>query len=93
MILNGRVARTDVNNNTTQTAEGIRNGNSEDSAIRAYGKRLMIEPHHYMPENGHYLTVYSANKKYGIRFETEDGKITSYYAGTTEAIGYIEGCS
>jgi len=93
MMLNGRVARVDVDNAVTPTAEGIHNGDSEARALQIYGKRLKIEPHAYLPENGHYLTLFSPDRKYGVRFETEDGKITRYYAGTTQAISFIEGCS
>ena len=28
----------------------------------------------------------------GMRFETEDGKVTRFYAGTAEPIEYVEGC-
>lgn len=93
MILDGRVARVDVDNESTRTAKGIHNGDSEAHALEVYGKRLEIEPHHYEPENGHYLTLYSNDKKLGIRFETEDGKITRWYAGTMRAIALVEGCS
>jgi hypothetical protein len=93
MILNGFVARVDVDNTSTHTAEGIHNGDSEALALQVYGKRLEVEPHHYEPENGHYLTLLSNDRKHGIRFETEDGKIMRYYAGTTEAIALVEGCS
>jgi hypothetical protein len=93
MILDGRVARVDVDNASTRTVEGIRNGDSEAHALQVYGKRLEVEAHHYEPENGHYLTLYSHDKKLGIRFETEDGKITRYYAGTAVAIALVEGCS
>ncbi len=93
MVLNGRVARVDIDNAVTPTAEGIRNGDSETRALQVYGKRLNIKPHAYLPESGHYLTLFSQDGKYGIRFETEDGKITRYYAGTIHAIAFIEGCS
>jgi hypothetical protein len=93
MLLDGRVARVDVDNASTRTAEGIHNGDSESHALQVYGKRLEVEPHHYEPENGHYLTLYSNDKKLGIRFETEDGKITRYYAGTERALALVEGCS
>lgn len=93
MILDGLVARVDVDDTSTHTAEGIHNGDSEAHALRVYGKRLEVEPHHYAPENGHYLTLFSNDRKRGIRFETEDGKITRYYAGTTRAIALVEGCS
>lgn len=93
MILEGRVARVDVDNAVTPTADGVHNGDSEARAIKVYGKRLKIEPHAYIPESGHFLTLFSPDRKYGIRFETEDGKITHYYAGTVNAIAFIEGCS
>jgi hypothetical protein len=35
---------------------------------------------------------YSNDKKLGIRFETKDGKITRYYAGTERALALVEGC-
>ena len=93
MMLKGRVARVDVDNAVTPTAEGIHNGDSETRALQVYGKRLNIEPHAYLPKSGHYLTLFSPDRKFGIRFETEDGKITRYYAGTIQAISFIEGCS
>jgi len=92
-MLDGRVARVDVDNAVTPTAEGIHNGDSEARALQVYGTRLKVEPHAYLPESGHFLTLFSQDRKYGIRFETEDGKITRYYAGTTQAISFIEGCS
>jgi hypothetical protein len=92
MILNGRVARVDVNGNAIFTAEGIHVGDSEKRALEAYGKRLKVTPHAYVPKTGHYLTMFSIDRKYGIRFESEDGAITRYYAGTAEAISFIEGC-
>ena len=92
MILNGRVARIDVNDNTAIiTAEGIHVGDSEERALQAYGKRLKVTPHAYVP-GGHYLTTFSTDRKYGIRYESEDGAVTRYYAGTAEAISFIEGC-
>jgi len=50
-----------------------------------------VEPHKYI-DDGHYLTIRSADRKYGIRFETEKGKITGFYAGLYSAIQYVEGC-
>jgi hypothetical protein len=93
MILDGFVARVDVDNRSTHTSEGVHNGDSEAHALQVYGKKLEAEPNYYEPENGHYLTLLSNDRKLGIRFETEDGKITRYYAGTTSAIALVEGCS
>lgn len=92
MILDGRVARVDVTGTVTATSEGIRNGDPEARVIRVYGTRLKIKPHAYLPKDGHYLTVLSPDQKYGIRFETVEGKVSMYYAGTAEAISFIEGC-
>jgi hypothetical protein len=39
----------------------------------------------------HYLTIRSDDRHYGVRFETDQGKITMFYAGTYEAIQYVEG--
>jgi len=92
MILDGRVARIEITNRRTQTSEGIRNGDSEADALKAYGKRLTVAPSFYSGAEGHYLTLHSADKKFGIRFETYEGRIDRYYAGTADAIEYVEGC-
>lgn len=92
MILKGRVARVDVDDATTHTAVGIRKGDSEAHALQAYGKRLKVTPSAYSGNEGHFLTVHSTDRRHGIRFETYHGKIIRYYAGTAEAIEYIEGC-
>lgn len=92
MILNGRVARVDIDNRDTQTVEGIHNGDSEAHALRVYGKRMKVSPHAYTGPEGHYLTVPTPDGRYGIRFETDEGKIVRYYSGRADAISYIEGC-
>jgi len=38
------------------------------------------------------LTLRSADQRYGMRFETEAGKVTTFYAGKYEAEQYVEGC-
>jgi len=91
MIENGKVARIDVQNPGISTSSGIRVGDSEARAKQAYGAKLKIDPHKYI-DDGHYLTVRSSDGHFGIRFETEKGKITTFYAGAHEAIQYVEGC-
>ena len=91
MVENGRVSRVDVRERGPSTAAGVRVGGPEALVMKVYGQRLKVEQHAYDPE-AHYLTLYSANGRYGLRFETGDGKITSFYAGERHAIAYIEGC-
>ena len=92
MVVNGRVARIDVDRPGVFTAKGIQVGDSEADAVRAYGRRLKIEPHAYTGPEGHYLTVRPGDGRYGIRFETDGKTITMFYAGRFDAIQYIEGC-
>lgn len=92
MMLNGRVARVDVFAPgtvvpSTVTAEGIHIGDSESRVFERYGI-VTVFPHHYT--DGKYLTIRSG--EFGLRFETENKKVTSFYAGTQEAIELVEGC-
>lgn len=91
MIEDGRLARVDIDAPGIPTAEGIQVGDSELQARQIYGTRLRIEPQKYTDE-GHYLTVHSSNGQYGVRFETEKGKIQRFYAGRFAAVQYVEGC-
>jgi hypothetical protein len=74
------------------TAGGIKIGDSESHAKQVYGNMLKVEPHNYTAPEGHYLTVLASNGRYGIRFETDEGKIVKFYAGQLQAIALVEGC-
>lgn len=91
MIVDRRFVRVDVASSGVATSTGIRVGDSEERVHRVYGSCVKVTPHTYV-DNGHYLTVRSGDPRFGVRFETTDGKITMYYAGTFEAIQYVEGC-
>jgi urease beta subunit len=92
MIQEGHVTRVDVDRPGVSTAEGIKIGDSESRAIQVYGNKLKVDPHHYTAPEGHYLTVLSSNRRYGVRFETDEGKIVRFYAGQQQAIALVEGC-
>jgi hypothetical protein len=92
MIEDGRLVRIDVEIAGVATSEGIQVGDSESRALRVYGFRLKVEPHAYTGPEGHYLTARSKDGRFGRRFETDQGKITMFYAGRYKAIQYIEGC-
>jgi hypothetical protein len=91
MIIDNRVVRIDVNAPGYKTLVGIQVGDSEAYALRVYGSRMKVTSHQYV-DTGHYLTVRSSDGRHGVRFETDDGKINMFYAGTYEAIQYVEGC-
>ena len=91
MMEDGHLVRVDVDKAGIRTESGLGVGDTETRAKAVYGTKLRIEASQYTgDEGGHYLTVRSGN--YGIRFETEHGKITEFYAGTYDAIQYVEGC-
>lgn len=91
MMLEGRLGRIDVREPGIKTAGGVQVGDTEAKARKVYGARLKVEPQKYV-EKGYYLTVMSNDGRRGIRFESVDGKITSYYAGRDQAIRLVEGC-
>jgi hypothetical protein len=91
MIEDGRLARVDVDGPGILTMEGIQVGDSESRARRIYGPGLKVEPHKYI-DDGHYLTIRSRDGRYGMRFETEKGKITRFYGGRFQSVQYVEGC-
>ncbi|QNP40173.1 hypothetical protein [Lysobacter solisilvae (ex Woo and Kim 2020)] len=92
MLVNERLVRIDVSSSGVKTISGAQVGDAQDSVLALYRDRIQITPHHYTAPDGSYLTMYSPNRKYGMRFETDHGVVTTYYAGTAEAIQYVEGC-
>lgn len=91
MIEDGRVVRVDVDSAGIPTAQGVQVGDSEEHALQVYGPKLKVSESQYDPR-AHYLTIQSEDGRTGIRFETEKGKIQTYYAGRFEAVQYVEGC-
>lgn len=95
MFAEGRVVRIDVSKPGFRTASGAAVGDTEDRVKQLYSGRITVEPHHYEPE-GHYLN-YSPSSgiehEYGIVFETDGARVTSFRTGTLAAIALVEGCS
>jgi hypothetical protein len=91
MIEDGRVTRVDVDGRSTPTEEGIRVGDLESKVKLMYGPKVEVEPNNYDPQE-RYLTVRSIDGRYGIRFETDKGRISHFYAGRIASISYVEGC-
>jgi hypothetical protein len=91
MIIDGRLARIDVDASGIFTTSGLQVGDSEAHVRNFYGAKMKVTEHQYV-DTGHYLTIRSDDPRYGMRFETDKGKITIFYAGTYHAIQYVEGC-
>lgn len=92
MIEDGRLTRIDVDGPQVPSAAGVRVGDSEQKAIEVYRHMLTVKPGAYTGPEGHYLTQRSNDRRYGIRFETDEGKIVRFYAGRFSSVQYIEGC-
>jgi len=91
MIEDGKLSRIDVDARGIATSTGIQVGDSEKKVREIYGSKLAVTEHKYI-DTGHYFTVRSSKPGFGIRFETDKGKIFEFYAGKYESIQYVEGC-
>jgi hypothetical protein len=93
MIEDGHLVRVDVDAAGIRTSKGIQVGDSEVRVRQVYGAAIKVEPSKYTSEEGgQYFTVRSADGRYGVRFETDKGRVATFYAGTYDAIQYVEGC-
>jgi|SRR5580698_9626332 hypothetical protein len=91
MIEDGRLSRIDVDAPGIATSTGIQVGDSEQHLRQVYGAKLRVTEHKYI-DTGHYFTARSPDRRYGVRFETDKGKVLTFYAGRYESIQYVEGC-
>ena len=92
MLIKDRLVRIDIESAADATLSGARVGMTEAALRALYPGRLAEEPHHYGGPEDHYLTLHSADGRRGIRFETGGGVVTRFYAGTADAIQFVEGC-
>lgn len=93
MLAGGHVARVDVFEPGVQTVRGARVGDSAERVRALYGAQLVDSPHFYAGSSGgRYLTYWSGNHRFAVRFETESGKVARYYAGRLPEVEYVEGC-
>ena len=95
MFQDGVVARVDVVKPGIRTASGAEIGSTEDAVKRLYPGRISVEQHRYDPD-GHYLRytpVDATDRPYGMVFETDGKRVTSFRVGTAAAISLVEGCS
>ena len=93
MMIGGEVARIEVDTMSVVSWSGARIGSTEEQIKKIYGARLKVEPHKYLENDGHYLTLRSRDGRFGIRFETEKSRVFRFYAGPWEHLRYVEGCA
>jgi hypothetical protein len=90
MVVDGVVARIDVDKEDYTTPEGAKVGDSERKIKRLYPK-VEVEGQRYVPE-GHYLTIRSPDKRRAIVFDTDGKKVTGFRVGRLPEVEYEEGC-
>jgi hypothetical protein len=94
MVVNGKVARIDVDTGAVTTEDGGKIGDSEDRIKSIYGDDVQVEPHKYNA-GWHYLTVLgdSASAGKALVFETDGKQVTSFRGGRLPEVKWVEGCS
>ena len=94
MASEGRIVRFDVRTPGVKTRSGLGIGDSEARVLDVLrAQSVEVTPHKYVAPDGNYLTVWSSDRRAAVRFETLNGKVTSFYAGRTPEVTYVEGCS
>jgi outer membrane protein assembly factor BamE (lipoprotein component of BamABCDE complex) len=91
MVTNGRISRVDISARGFTTDRGAKIGDSEARIKRLYKGMVKVRQHPYV--DGHYLMIYMKGGKFSIFFETDGKRVTSFRAGKSREVGYIEGCS
>ncbi len=93
MVVDGRIARVDVDSTSVSTAAGVRLGDAESRVRQAYpGAR--VEPHKYV--DGHYFIAIPgtpADTLHRLVFETDGKTVTRMRGGVYPPVEYVEGCS
>jgi hypothetical protein len=89
----GTITRIDVKSNSTiRSTAGIGIGSTEAEIHAAYGDGVIVQPHKYLGEDSHYLSIDSADHSHAILFETDKGVVTTFRAGVHPSVAYVEGC-
>ena len=95
MVIDGKIARIDIDTAQIATLSGIRLGDTAAKVRQVYGDRLEAQPHEYVP-GGQYLIFVpteAASQDYRVGFETDErGIVTRMRNGLVGAALAIEGC-
>ena len=95
MVVNGNVARIEIDSTSIATGLGARIGDPETRIHELYGSRVVVQPHKYTP-NGHYLIINpipASDTGYKLVFETDGSRVTKYRAGRMPEVEWVERCA
>ncbi len=95
MVIKGRIARVDVAQRGIETLTGFTVGASARAVRAAFGDRLRVTRHAYVPDGAYLEYVPRDRLDAGRRviFETDGSRVTSIRAGRLPEVRYIEGCA
>ena len=92
MVVDGRLARIDVNDPAWRTRSGARVGMDQQQMLDLYRGLMRTEPHPYTDPEGKYLVYRARHEPFGLIAETSDGKVRSIRVGYWKNVQWIEGC-
>lgn len=94
MVVEGRLARIDVDTGLVTTEDGAKIGDTEERIRTIYDGDVQVEPHKFIT-GGHYMTVVGDSTSAGkaLVFETDGQRVTSFRAGRLPEVKWVEGCS
>lgn len=91
LLVDGKLARLDVQNSKYATISGAHVGDKEDKLQQLFNGKMQLIPHPDDPESSHTLVVYPDRDRQAI-FEAVDGVVTKYRVGKTPEVTSIDGC-
>lgn len=96
MVVEGRIARIDIDTRSMTTLGGAKIGDSEARIRELYPGQIKSEPHEYVP-GGKYLIFVPqdpSQSNYRVVFETDaSGIVTRFRSGKLPEVKYVEGCA
>lgn len=90
MVSRGRVLGFDVYEPGIKTLSGLGIGDTKARIIKVLGQSVKVTP---LAPDGNYLTIWSSNRKFAVRFEMHLDKVTSFSTGQVPEAMHVEGCS
>lgn len=91
LVVEGTLARIEIRAPGVRTLSGVEVGGTEQDVFEAYPGRVEVREHQY--QDGHYLTVYSSDRRSAVVFDTDGARIRSFRIGRLPEVLQIEGCA